>query len=130
MICSLCGRPFRIAVSFSTMFRAPRFCPRCRKRHRPDRYECAFPVDGGLVRYVHVFAEESEDYHLGVLLADCLGPLFLEAEGWSRSGAAVVLLDLAEVAFADGWFPAVSAFRDVRFLSLFFFDPERFVRES
>jgi len=126
MICDLCGAVFGDRVTFASMFRPPRFCPACRRRHAPGDHFACVPIDGGLVRYRYVYGSENADNHLSVLLFDRLGPLFLAAEEWVAAGAAVVLLDLAEAAVFADWFPAVAAFRDVRFFSLFFFDPERF----
>jgi len=77
-----------------------------------------------MVRYQYALSEENDDYHLSVLLADGLARLFLQADGWVLSGAAVVLLDLREMADFATWFPFVANFRDVRFFSLFYIDLE------
>ncbi|HAQ56122.1 MAG TPA: hypothetical protein DCR44_01775 [Acholeplasmatales bacterium] len=122
----MCQKPFGGRITFATLFRAPRFCPRCLKRYAPGSHATAVPIDGGLVRYTFVYDEENADHHLTVLLSDRLGPLFLEASDWDRAGAVTVLLEAAEAATIDSWFAAIAAFRDVRFFSLFRVELDQF----
>jgi len=126
MICELCQTRFGGRVTFATLYRAPRFCPRCLKRYHPGSHLAAVPIDGGLVRQAFVYDEENVDHHLSVLLFDRLGPFFLSASDWVDDGSAVILLEGAETASLPDWFPAVAAFRDVRFFSLFLVDLERY----
>jgi len=126
MTCEICGAAFAHRVDFASLHRPPRFCPRCRRRYAAGRHVCAVPVPGGLARFSWAIDLECADHHLSVLLYDGLAPLLRETEDAASGGAAVVLLEQAETATFADWFAAVAAFRDVRFVSLFFVDPERF----
>ncbi|MFA5006964.1 MAG: hypothetical protein WC509_05830 [Candidatus Izemoplasmatales bacterium] len=126
MVCEICGAFFAYRATFFSLVRPPRFCPRCLRKYAAGKRECAVPIPGGLARFLWAIDAENVDHHLSVLLYDGVAPL-LEAVGdAARGNAVVVLLECAETATFADWFPAVAAFRDVRFVSLFLVDPERF----